>query len=269
VLRDRGLPVSFIAAATKKTSAVRIVNTSVAGVTRGIVEENEEDFKFEQYLSILGIVHDAVMSATRPRGGRNERRKARTRSALLGAARRLFASKGFEATTIAEIAEEADVAIGSFYNYFRTKDDLLAGILEEALTEQLRRLEARRVGVEDPAELVSIAHRHLLWAAREDPDLAWLLVRLDVPFRVIDAVLGEAAAHDLRDGIRKGRFAVADRRVALRAAGGALISVMHGQLLGELRPGADSAHAEGVLRSFGLPPGEAAQIARRPLPAER
>ena len=201
-------------------------------------------------------------------GGRQQRRKARTRGSLLAAARSLFAANGVDATTIAEIAEQADVAIGSFYNYFRTKEDLLAGILEDALTEQLRHLQARQADIEDPAERVSIAHRHLLAAAATDPDLAWLLVRLDVPFRISDAVLGDAAARDLRDGIRAGRFIVADRRVALRAAGGALVGVMHSQLLGELRPGAEFAHAEGVLRSFGVPPNEAAEIARRPLPQE-
>ncbi len=150
----------------------------------------------------------------------------------------------------------------------RTKEELLAGIIEDALGEQLRRLQARRAGIDDPAELDSIAHRHLVRATRSDPDLAWLLVRLDVPFRVADAVMGEAAARDLRDGIRAGRFRVVDRRVALRAAAGALVGVMPAQLLNELRPGAESAHAEGILRSFGVPPAEAAEIARRPLPEE-
>ncbi len=221
----------------------------------------------------MSVVQDARVatrgSDARQAGGRQERRKARTRASLIAAARRLFAAQGVEVTTVAEIAAEADVAIGSFYNYFRTKEDLLAGILEDALGEQLRRLEARRAGIDDPAELVSIAHRHLLRATRSDPELAWLCVRLDVPFRVADAVMGKAAARDLRAGIRAGRFRVVDRRVALRAAAGALVGVMHAQLLGELRPGADSSHAEGVLRSFGLPPEEAAEIARRPLPEER
>ena len=75
---------------------------------------------------------------TRSRPGRNERRKARTRSALLAAAQHLFGEQGFDATTIAEIAEQADVAIGSFYNYFDTKEELLAALLQETLAEQLR-----------------------------------------------------------------------------------------------------------------------------------
>jgi AcrR family transcriptional regulator len=200
------------------------------------------------------------------RPGRNERRKARTRSALLAAGQRLFGEQGFDATTIAEIADGADVAIGSFYNYFDTKDELLAALLQETLAEELRRMQARRAGIEDPAEAISVAHRHFVRLAREEPEWARLLVRLDVPYRVTDDVLGRSAMRDLRAGIAAGRFHVANPRLALRASGGALTAVMHAILLGELGKHADSEHAEGVLRSFGLDAAEAAEIARRPMP---
>jgi AcrR family transcriptional regulator len=197
---------------------------------------------------------------------RNERRKARTRGALLAAGQRLFGERGFDGTTVAEIAEAADVAIGSFYNYFETKDELLAALLQETLAEHLRRMQARRAGIEDPAEAISVAHRHFVHLAWEEPEWARLLVRLDVPYRSTEAVLARQAMRDLRAGIAAGRFHVASPRLALRASGGALIAVMHAVLLGELGRHADSEHAEGVLRSFGLDPAEAAEIARRPMP---
>src|SRR5262245_55771656 len=110
-------------------------------------------------------------------GGRVARRKARTRANLIAAARRLFAGRGVERTTIAEIAEHAEIAIGSFYNYFSTKDELLDEVIEEALSEQLHLLQLRQAQVSDPAEKVSIAHRHLVRVVRADSDWAWLLVR--------------------------------------------------------------------------------------------
>src|SRR5262249_11382876 len=160
----------------------------------------------------------------------------------------------------------ADIAVGSFYNYFATKDELLAAILQEALGEQLRALQSRQDQVSDPAEVISVAHRHLVRLAAADPDLAWLLVRLEVPQRVGTTVLRDAARLDLDNGIAAGRFAVSDPTLALTASGGALLAVMHEALGGKLAEGADSAHAEGVLRSFGVAPVEAAEIARRPLP---
>jgi AcrR family transcriptional regulator len=198
--------------------------------------------------------------------GRVERRQARTRAGLIAAARTLFAAQGVESTTIADIAEEADIAVGSFYNYFSTKDELLAALVGQALTEQRHALETRQALVTDPAEVISVAHRHLVLIARHDPELAWLLVRLEVSNRVASAVLRDSARRDLQRGIDAGRFHLANPELALTASGGALLAVIHSLLEGQLTPHADSDHAEGVLRSFGLDPGEAAEIARRPLP---
>ena len=143
---------------------------------------------------------------------------------------------------------------------------MLAALLEEALSEQLELLTLRQDQVDDVAERVSIAHRHLLAAAREDPDWGWLLVRLDVDHHIVDSVLRERAARDLRQGVKSGRFSVSNPPLALRASGGALLGVIQGVLRGEFSATDDCAHAEGVLRSFGVAPEDAAEIARRPLP---
>jgi AcrR family transcriptional regulator len=203
---------------------------------------------------------------TSPPGGRVERRKARTRAGLLAAARELFGANGVQRTTIAEIAGHADIAIGSFYNYFATKEELLEALLEDELTRQLRLLQERQAKVEDPAEKISIAHRHLVRVASDDAPWAWLLVRLEAPYRIAWSVLGRAAQSDLREGIAAGRFELADERLALNASAGALFAVIHAQLVGELGEDADCAHAELVLRSLGLDRADAAEVARRPLP---
>lgn len=195
-----------------------------------------------------------------------QRRKARTRAALLHAAKRLFSAQGVEQTPIAQISQEADIAVGSFYNYFATKEELLEALLEELLSEQLRLIKLRQAQVSDPAEKISIAHRHLVRLARSDSDWGWLLVRLEFPRRVAWAVLGPTALRDLRAGIRAGRFEVANAELALEASGGALFAVIHAQLVGRADARADSLHAEGVLRSFGVERREAAEIARRKLP---
>lgn len=198
--------------------------------------------------------------------GRNERRKARTRASLLDAARTLFARRGFEQTTIAEITDTADLGVGSFYNHFGSKEDLLAALLEQALTEQLAALDSRRAGIADPAEAVAIAHRHWVRLTSEGPEWAWLVVRLETSFELVAATQGDSALKDLERGIECGRFQVASRELALQASGGALISAMRTMLTGHEIPHADSIHAEGVLRMFGVPAEEAGEIARRPLP---
>jgi AcrR family transcriptional regulator len=81
--------------------------------------------------------------------GRRERKKLRTRALIQQEALRLFLEKGFEATTIEEIAEAADIAPSTFFNYFSTKEDV---VLQDDLDPVL--LEAINV---EPAGLGPIA----------------------------------------------------------------------------------------------------------------
>src|SRR5256885_16491187 len=64
--------------------------------------------------------------------GRREERKAENRARLLTAAQTVFAEKGLGAATARDIVRETDLATGTFYNYFRDKEDVFQALLEEA-----------------------------------------------------------------------------------------------------------------------------------------
>ena len=66
---------------------------------------------------------------------RRERKKDETRERIVGAAIRLFMKKGFESTTVDEIAEAADVAKGTFFNYFPRKEAVLDALGEQVVHE--------------------------------------------------------------------------------------------------------------------------------------
>lgn len=66
---------------------------------------------------------------------RRERKKDETRTRIFRAAVALFREKGFEATTIDDIIERADVAKGTFFNYFPRKESVLGYLSEEQLAE--------------------------------------------------------------------------------------------------------------------------------------
>ena len=59
--------------------------------------------------------------------------KAATRQRILEAARRLFESQGFEAATTRDIADAAGIASGTLFNYFATKEAILASLASEAV----------------------------------------------------------------------------------------------------------------------------------------
>lgn len=63
--------------------------------------------------------------------GTRERRKERTRAAIVAAAWQLSLEKGLAAATVAEIADRADVSEQTVYNYFSTKDELALAVLDD------------------------------------------------------------------------------------------------------------------------------------------
>lgn len=69
---------------------------------------------------------------------RRECKKIQAQAQLTEAAMKLFAEKGFEHTTVAEIAELADLATGTFYNYFQSKED----VVRHALSVRMSGIEA-------------------------------------------------------------------------------------------------------------------------------
>jgi AcrR family transcriptional regulator len=70
--------------------------------------------------------------------------KERTRARIVASARRLFAERGFEATTTRELAMEAGIAAGTLFNYFAGKEALGAWILAEAAAEGIDRFRRER-----------------------------------------------------------------------------------------------------------------------------
>ena len=99
--------------------------------------------------------HIPAAPAAGPRPGLRERKKARTRAAIREHALRLFREKGYDDTTVEQIAEAAEVSPSTFFRYFPTKEDVVLQddmdlLWLEAIQEQppeLSPMAAMRAGV--------------------------------------------------------------------------------------------------------------------------
>jgi AcrR family transcriptional regulator len=101
-----------------------------------------------------------------PQPGLRERKKQQTRQLIADTARRLFAERGFEAVTVAEVARAAEVAEKTVFNYFPTKEDLFYSRLESFQEEILSAIRTRKAG-----ETVLAAFRAFLLQPRGVFDL--------------------------------------------------------------------------------------------------
>jgi AcrR family transcriptional regulator len=186
-----------------------------------------------------------------------------TRQALTGAAAELIAEKGVAGLRIQEITERADVALGSFYNHFKTKDELVEAVVADTIEVRAQAIVDRMASIEDPAEVVSFACRRVIQIAYDEPELAWLFVHLDRADVLFEAMVLPYWLETLERGISSGRFDIGDTHIVLTGVTGGALAVMRAVLDRRYGGDADAVFAEGVLRSLGLDRADARAIVSR------
>jgi AcrR family transcriptional regulator len=161
------------------------------------------------------------MPRRQPVPRRAEASEVSTKRRIEAAALQLFASKGFEATGIRDIADRAGVSTAALYHYMGSKDELLVAFMVESMTELIRAARAALEGCEDPAEQLAALVRthvgfHTLDAQRSLVADDELRAVSDVAFtKVMQLRDGYELlwAETLDLGVRSGEFSLADPRV--------------------------------------------------------
>jgi AcrR family transcriptional regulator len=89
---------------------------------------------------------------TRAQGTRErfQRQREKTKADLLESARRVLAKKGYHRTKVADIARDADVAVGTFYLYYATKEALFVELVEDAVRLLTAEFQKTRAMTSDP-----------------------------------------------------------------------------------------------------------------------
>jgi AcrR family transcriptional regulator len=159
---------------------------------------------------------------------RSERRRVKTRDAFVDAARALFAERGFEATTIADIAEAADLGFGTFYRYFPDKEAVLEAVLDLGRAEFDGLLTSAMGESGTAAEALADLSGRFIRAVRRNRDvltLMWEVATRKVATRrplsleragaehSLPALLGSAIERIVTAGMKDGEFAQGDVRL--------------------------------------------------------
>jgi AcrR family transcriptional regulator len=170
--------------------------------------------------------------------GLRERKKQQTRQAIHEAAMRLFAERGYDATTIADIAEAADISPRTFFSYFAAKEEVVFQKFDVAYEEFGRALSERPAGTTALEALRSWIEREAHKYAPEPGNLRLeLRLRHESPAvaacdlrhkRLYEERLAQAVAEDLgepADALRP-RLVAAAAMAALTTAGDTADTIM-------------------------------------------
>ncbi|HEY5808604.1 MAG TPA: helix-turn-helix domain-containing protein [Povalibacter sp.] len=194
---------------------------------------------------------------------KTDRRRDRTRKALIDAGRSLFAARHVDGVTVDEIVTAADVAKGSFYNHFTDKDVFAREIAAMARRHAEQTVNIANRGIEDPALHLARAVCVFVRFAIEHRESAQLLWRLNAGATMADAPINRALRDNLLAGIRVGRFKHVDIESAVLLVIGIIVVALRHALEERLiTPPIKIAErmAGGLLRSLGVAAEPAAKL---------
>jgi AcrR family transcriptional regulator len=163
-------------------------------------------------------------------GERGQRRREQTAGALLEAARRVLAAKGYHGTKIVDIARAACVGVGTFYLYYPTKEALFLELVEDTVARLKVELDNVREHVADPIEQSRTRTLTFLRFAQENRELFRIVFGHGASFHDVVRTCQEGFVRDLQEiiasGIEERAFRPANAMVWAQAVIGMSLQVV-------------------------------------------
>lgn len=213
---------------------------------------------------IAGLRADKTSAEQPQKVDRAARRKARTRARLVAGATRLLAEKDLEQISIQEITEAADVGLGTFYNHFESKQDVLLAIADDVYERYANELDTIVAGMSDAAEIVCVSYLYSIELARAPG--TWAVLR-HLPWRYLRSKYMRRATMDMEYGLQTGRFNIDNLEAFTSFLGSVAMGITEDLASGALSF-EDACHTViYCLRLLGLSEEEAQELAARPVPA--
>lgn len=193
-------------------------------------------------------------------------RRSRTRAALLKAAFELFGHEHGRATRIEDICGAAEIARGTFYNYFSSIEALLGALSVELTKNFDAAVHCAFEQLQGPAEQTCAAIRYYLRAAMVDPQWGWAMVNTSLGCTLYGVEMSERVLGTLREGIETGDFALPSPEVGRDLLLGTGLAASMNLLGGEQPADYPETVARHILMGLGVAASRAGKLAKRPLP---
>ncbi|PWU28969.1 hypothetical protein DK254_12420 [Pseudomonas sp. RW407] len=192
-------------------------------------------------------------------------KRDRTRSKLLIAAQELALEGGASALTVYNLTERAEMAPGTFYNYYRTREDVLDDICA-LLVMATRQVVSQAIeGLTDLQAIVATSVRQTLRMAAPGQDIGHLLFDASLPTQNFILGMRQFFRRDLEEGMGNGAFQVVNEAAVIAMVSGSSYGVMQDIYQERLPMEMIEDIAEMTLRVLGVEAAVAAAQARLPI----
>jgi AcrR family transcriptional regulator len=177
-----------------------------------------------------------VFELAKSQRGKREETKASNRQAIIDAARNVFADLGYGATTVRDIIRATELASGTFYNYFKSKEEVFQALQDETALRVRPRLRAERIRARSFEEFITGTFRSYFDFVKNDQTTFIAVrrhreiprVRIDTP--EVIAGFDELRA-DIETAIENGVLPPADPDLLMASMVGVAFEVAHQMLV--------------------------------------
>lgn len=204
----------------------------------------------------------AVPSNRFHREAQAKNKRSRTQARLMDAAVSLFAQRGVDATSVLEITTAAKVANGTFYNYFKDKEDITEAVYRAVTQTLVTNIIATLDRLDDGPEQIALGTIWFTEAVSSEPHWGWMMVKALEERTDFRAFSQGAIAKYIKNGLKQAHFSVQCTPALLAL----YTSVLSGAIRARLEnPGAETRDiglfaAEMHLRMLGMSPKQARAI---------
>ena len=188
-------------------------------------------------------------------------KKEKTRDALMSAMQLLILEKGYDDISIRDITTQADVAFGTFYNYFQSKKEIMEAVSSLLAHQYSFDVDQLIQSIADPAETFAASMIFTFHRMVDGNYLGNFLFDSGIALDHYMAIIGVRGVTDIERAINAGRFHVENRSLIFTMISGSTFATAHGLFQGNLPVTAIPEMTKVILTMLGMKEEEAREIA--------